>query len=36
MKTYCVKCMKITESKNPKDLTTKNRRKMLLSKCSLQ
>ena len=31
---YCLKCQKITESKNPKVARTKNERIMLLSKSS--
>ena len=33
MVSYCLKCRKNTESKNPKFVKTKNRRIMLLSKC---
>ena len=33
MLSYCLKCRKDTESKNPKVVRTKNRRKMVLSKC---
>ena len=33
MLSYCLKCTKNTESKNPKIARTKNRRIMLLSKC---
>ena len=33
MLSYCLKCRKNTESKNPKVLKTKNRRLMLLSNC---
>ena len=33
---YCLKCRKNTESKNPKNLRTKNRRIMLLSKCEVR
>ena len=33
MLSYCLKCRKNTESKNPKLSRTKNRRIMLLSKC---
>ena len=33
MLSYCLKCRKNTESKNPKVVKTKNGRKMLLSKC---
>ena len=32
MLSYCLKCRKNTESKNPKVVTTKNGRIMLLSK----
>ena len=32
---YCLKCRKNTESKNPKVAKTKNRRIMLLSKCTV-
>ena len=32
---YCLKCIKNTESKNPKVAKTKNGRIMLLSKCSV-
>ena len=32
---YCLECQKNTESKNPKNARTKNRRIMLLSKCAL-
>ena len=35
MLSYCLKCRKNTESKYPKVATTKNRRVMLLSKCSV-
>ena len=35
MLSYCLKCRKNTESKNPKVVKTKNRRMMLLSKCSV-
>ena len=35
MLSYCLKCRKNTESKNPKVLRTKNGRIMLLSKCAL-
>ena len=34
MLSYCSKCRKNTESKNPKVVGTKNRRIMLLSKCT--
>ena len=34
--TYCLKCRKNTESKNPKVVSTKNRRIMLLCKCSVR
>ena len=33
MLSYCLKCRKNTESKNPKVVKTKNGRIMLLSKC---
>ena len=33
MLSYCLKCRKNTESKNPKFVKTKNGRIMLLSKC---
>ena len=33
MLSYCLKCRKNTESKNPKELPTKNGRKMLPSNC---
>ena len=33
MWSYCLKCSKNTESKNPKVLRTKNGRIMLLTKC---
>ena len=32
---YCLKCRRNTESKNPKVIRTKNGRTMLLSKCSV-
>ena len=35
MLSYCLKCGKITESKNPNFGRTKNRRIMLLSKCAV-
>ena len=35
MLSYCLKCLKNTESKNPKLAITKNGRKMLLSKCAV-
>ena len=35
MLSYCLKCIKNTESKNPKVVTTKNGRLMLLSKCEV-
>ena len=35
MLSYCLKCRKSTESKNPKLARTKNRRIMLLSKCAV-
>ena len=31
----CLKCRKNTKSKNPKVVKTKNRRRMLLSKCAV-
>ena len=33
MSSYCLKCNKNTDSKNPKVLRTKNGRIMLLTKC---
>ena len=35
MPSFCLKCRKNTESKNPKVVKTKNGRIMLLSKCAL-
>ena len=35
MLSYCLKCRKNTESKNPKSPRTKNGRIMLLSKCAV-
>ena len=35
MLSYCLKCRKNTEGKNPKVARTKNRRIMLLSKCAV-
>ena len=35
MLSYCLKCRKNTESKNPKLARTKNGRKMVLSKCEV-
>ena len=35
MLSYCFKCRKNTESKNPNVIRTKNGRIMLLSKCSM-
>ena len=35
MLSYCLKCRKNTESKNPKVACTKNGRTMLLSKCAV-
>ena len=35
MLSYCLKCRKNTESKNPKFAKTKNGRIMLLSKCAV-
>ena len=32
---FCLTCRKNTESNNPKVVKTKNRRKMLLSKCEV-
>ena len=32
---YCLKCRKITESKNPEVVKTKNGRIILLSKCGV-
>ena len=34
MLSYCLKCRKNTESKNPKVMQTKNGRIMLLPKCT--
>ena len=34
MLSYCLKCRKNTENRNPKSVRTKNGRIMLLSKCS--
>ena len=34
MSSYCLKCRKNTESKNPEVVKTKNKRTMLLSKCT--
>ena len=36
MLSYCLKCRKNTENKNPKVVNTKNRRLMLLSKFSVR
>ena len=36
MLSYCLKCRKNTETKNPKDVKTKNRRIMLSSKCAVR
>ena len=36
MLSYCLKCRKITESKNPKVVKTKNGRIMLLSKWTVR
>ena len=33
MLSYCLRCRKHTESKNPKFVRTRNKRIMLLSKC---
>ena len=35
MLSFCLKCKKNTENKNPKFATTKNRRIILSSKCSV-
>ena len=35
MLSYCLKYRKSTESKSPKNVVTKNRRIMLLSKCEV-
>ena len=35
MLSYCLKCRKNTESKNPKVVRTKKERTMLLSKCAV-
>ena len=35
MLSYCLKCRKNTESRNPKVVRTKNGRIILLSKCSV-
>ena len=35
MLSYCLKCRKNTESKNPNVVSTKNGRILLLSKCSV-
>ena len=35
MLSFCLKCRKNTESKNPKVVGTKKRRRMLLSKCAV-
>ena len=35
MLSYCLKCRKNTESKNPNVARTKTRRVMLLSKCAV-
>ena len=35
MLSYCLKCRKNTESKNPEVVRTKNGKIMLLSKCSV-
>ena len=35
MLSYCLKCSKNTESKNPKLVKTKNGRIILLSKCAM-
>ena len=36
MSSYCLKCQKNTESKNPKVVRTKNGSIMLLSKCAVR
>ena len=35
MLSYCLKCRKNTQNKNPEVVRTKNRRIMLVSKCSV-
>ena len=35
MLSYCLKCRKNTESKNPKVARTKNERRIFLSKCAV-
>ena len=35
MPSYCLKCRKNAESKNPKVVKTKNKRLMVLSKCAV-
>ena len=35
MLSYCLKCRKNTESKNPRVVRTENRRIVLLSKCAV-
>ena len=35
MLSYCLKCRKITENKNPKVVGTENGRIMLLSECAV-
>ena len=35
MLSYCLKCRKITESKKPKVVRTKNGRTIILSKCEV-
>ena len=35
MKTYCVKCRKVTENIDPKMFRTKNNRLIMQSKCSV-
>ena len=35
MLSYCLRCRKTTESKNPKVASTKGRKIMLLSKCAV-
>ena len=35
MKSYCLKCRKDTENKNPRVSNTSNSRTMILSKCAI-
>ena len=35
MNTYCLSCKKDTRNINPKVITTKNNRRMMLSRCSI-